>query len=227
MGWTISHVLPLIALTLGLVGHAVRERWPGYAFLAGLVANLSVTGGYALAVVTGGRHLETADIVCLWQLGSLMAGLWALAWMLSLPWLRILYGAREDAEGIPSPLGIFLMLVQIGLALGGQVVLLGCALFVRGNFAGSLTAWAAAAGSGLGWASLLTSLAALAWWYRQQDRPLPWGWLFTGGLAAVSLLACTGERLAGCGMLLPLTGLACLRAAVVGAARHAYRKTPA
>ena len=194
IGWTLSHVLPLIVLTLGLVGHAVRERWPVYAFLAGLVANLSLTGGYALAVVTAGRHLETADIVCLWQLASLTAALWVLAWIMSLPWLRIVYGASESSEGIPSPLGLQLMLLLIGLALGGQLIVLGRAVFFQADWTGSLTTWATAAGSSLGWASLLASLAALMLWYRQQTQRMSWGWLFAGGLAAVSLLACTVER---------------------------------
>src|SRR5262249_15078477 len=98
MGWVVSNVMPLVLLTVGLVGHAVRERSPGYAFTAGLLANVSVTGGYALAVVTSGRHLDTPEIVRLCQLSSLTAALWTLGWMLGLPWLYIWYGAREDSE---------------------------------------------------------------------------------------------------------------------------------
>ena len=194
IGWTVSHVVPLLVLTLGMIGHGVRERSPLYAFLAGLVANLSVAGGYALAVVKSGRHLGTADLVCLWQLVSLTAGLWALAWMSSLPWLRRVYGTYPERASIPSPLGVSLMSLKVGIALVGQSVLIVIALFFRLDWSGPLTAWAAAAGSGLGWASLCAGLAALTLWYRQQDRPPPWGWLFTGGLAAVSLLACTVER---------------------------------
>src|SRR5262249_27004075 len=44
------------------------------------------------------------------------------------------------------------------------------------------------------WEALLASLAALTLWYRQQRQSLSWGWLFTGGLAAIGLLACTVER---------------------------------
>ena len=97
-----------------------------------------------LPLVTSGRHLGTTEIVCLWQLGSLTAGLWVLAWMASLPWLRGLYRVRPDSEGIPSAQGINLMMVQIALALGSQLVLLGGALFFRGDWSGSLTMWARA-----------------------------------------------------------------------------------
>jgi hypothetical protein len=86
LGWVASNVTPLVLLCLGLVGHALRERSPGYAFSAGLVANVALTGGYALTVVTGGGRLDEAQSVRLMQLGSLAAGLWALGWLLAGPW---------------------------------------------------------------------------------------------------------------------------------------------
>ena len=70
---------------LALVGHALRERSPGHAFAAGLVANVAVVGGYALAVVTSGGRLDEVQVVRLLQLGSLGAGVWALAWLLANP----------------------------------------------------------------------------------------------------------------------------------------------
>jgi hypothetical protein len=180
MGWIVSNVTPLVLLTTALAGHAARERSPGYAFAAGLVANLCATGGYALAMVTSGRHLNTEEIVCILEIASLTAALWALAWMWSLPWL--------------SAVGIRLMTLEIGLALAGQLVLLGSAIFVLGDLSGGWIRWPVAAGGMLGWSSLLASLAAPAVWHGQQRRPLPWGWPFLGGLAATGLLACTIER---------------------------------
>jgi hypothetical protein len=201
MGWTLSHVLPLLVLTVGLVGHAVRERSPGYAFVGGLLANISLTGGYALGVVTSGRHLETADLLCTLQLFSLAAALWALGWLVSQRWV---YAWREEraADGyVPSPLAAPLMQVQLGLALAAQLLLLTLGILalsdLRSALDPSLTLPARSViGSPLGWGALLASLGALFFRHAQQRRPLPWGWLFTGGLAAVSLLACTVERLA-------------------------------
>src|SRR5262249_34139612 len=40
LGWFASQTGPLVLLTLGLVGHAVRERSPDYTFAAGLGVNL-------------------------------------------------------------------------------------------------------------------------------------------------------------------------------------------
>ena len=52
LGPNVSYVVPLVLVLLGLVGHAVRERSAGYAFSAGLVAELIVTLGYALKIAT-------------------------------------------------------------------------------------------------------------------------------------------------------------------------------
>src|SRR5262249_53554834 len=48
MGNSASNFFPLLLVSVGLVGHAVRERSPGYAFGAGLVANAALMGGYVL-----------------------------------------------------------------------------------------------------------------------------------------------------------------------------------
>jgi hypothetical protein len=207
MGWIVSNVMPLVILTAGLVGHAVRERSPGYAFLGGLVANISVTGGYALAVVTGGRHLDTAEIVCLGQLTSLTAALWALAWQASRRWV---YAWREvgEADGyIPSVMATPLMLVQLALALMMQLCVLGGGILALTDLRGEQLTRSIAAGSPLGWLALSATLAALIVWNLQQRRPVPWGTWYIGGLAAVALLACTIERTsAGAGFYSLLLG---------------------
>ncbi len=195
MGWTLSHVIPLLVLTIGLVGHALRERSPLYAFLGGLLANISVSGGYALAVVTSGHHLETADTICVGQLVSLSAALWALAWQASQRWV---YAWREEAVGdgfAPSTLASPLMRVQLGLALSVQLLLLVLGIASLSDLTSQLPPWPAAVGSPLGWLALLAALSALYLRFVQRQRPLPWGWLYGSGLAAVSLLACTADRI--------------------------------
>jgi hypothetical protein len=194
MGWVLSNVGPLVLLTAGLVGHAVRERSPLYAFIAGLVAEVTVAGGYALGVVVAGGSLGAAENVCLVQLTSLTAALWALGWMLSLPALKKWYGVDGEVVRLPSALGRALLMVHIALALAGQLVLLGGGVLILGDLKAELMAWLIAAGSPLGWAALLASLAAVFAWHRQQLRLASWGWLFVGGLAAVGLLACSVER---------------------------------
>lgn len=194
MGWVLSNVGPLVLLTIGLVGHAVRGRSPLYALIAGLLAEITVAGGYALAVVVAGGSLGATEDVCLVQLASLTAALWALGWMMSLPPLRVWYRIAEEVRSLPSSQGLAFMMVHIGLALVGQLVLFGGGVLILGDLKGELIPWPVAAGSALGWVALLTSLAALFVWHWQQHRPASWSWMFVGGLAAASLLACTAER---------------------------------
>ncbi len=55
LGTNVSYLVPLALVVLAMVGHAIRESSAGYAFSAGLVAELAVTLGYALSVVLDGR----------------------------------------------------------------------------------------------------------------------------------------------------------------------------
>ena len=52
-GPNISYLVPLALVMLGLIGHALRESSAGYAFGAGLVAEMAVILGYALHVTSG------------------------------------------------------------------------------------------------------------------------------------------------------------------------------
>src|SRR5205085_471554 len=80
LGVLISYGMPLALVAGALVGHALRDRSPGYAFAAGSVVNLIVTGGYALDVAVRGEPFGAAVWVGLWQRFSITAGLWAIAW---------------------------------------------------------------------------------------------------------------------------------------------------
>src|SRR5208283_1802092 len=99
VGWTASNVVPLVLVSLGLAGHGLRERSPGYMFSAGLVANATLMGGYALAVVTGGGHLSSAQYCFILQLGIIGAGLWAIAWWLA----DVALGTFDRCWGVATP----------------------------------------------------------------------------------------------------------------------------
>ncbi len=193
LGWALSNVGPLALLALGLVGTAVRERSPGYAFAAGLVANATVVGGYALTVVTGGGALDVVESVRLGQLAGLTAALWAVGW------------AIASRQGAPP-----LLLAQIGLGLAANVLLFLLALLSPPNFFLLRDQWASEVGSPLGWLALLAALAALALGRWRQRARLEWRFPFYAGAALPILLACSVERLApGAGhqaLLLATTG---------------------
>jgi tetratricopeptide (TPR) repeat protein len=193
IGWVASNVTPLLFLAVGLVGHALRERSPGYAFGAGLVANVSLMGGYALAVVTGGGTLTEVEWVRVLQLGTLGAALWALAWLGSRNWV---YAWREEpsSDFTPTADAPYLMRLQIALALTTAVVFLGVGVGRLCNLAADPGAWATESGSLLGWLALAAAGAAPALRQFQRRQPISWNVAALGVLAGIGMLACTVER---------------------------------
>jgi hypothetical protein len=193
LGDLASHGVPLGLVAAGLVGHALRERSPAYAFAAGLVVNLIVTGGYALGVATSGGSFDTATAASLWQRFSITAGAWAVAWFLVADRLR----RRDPAAGgaVSS-----LWAVQRGLAAAGNAVLLGTAalllavawppvLEVTADFP-LPTPWTDVAGRWPGWLALGLALAAGALPSRAAGARTPAAVFGLGGLGLVALLAC-------------------------------------
>ena len=81
IGWTASNVVPLGFLVVGLVISAVRERSCGFAFSGGLVFLATTTGGYALAVVTGGGTIDDTERIRLGLIAVVSCAAWALAWL--------------------------------------------------------------------------------------------------------------------------------------------------
>jgi hypothetical protein len=107
IGWTVSNVVPLALLVVGLAASAVRERSPGYAFESGLVFLVTVTGGYALLVITSGGNIGPTEINRLGVLAALSTSAWSLLW----------HAAERRVPG-----GI-LLTIQVGFGLAGVAVL--------------------------------------------------------------------------------------------------------
>ncbi len=190
LGWVSSNVVPLVFVCVGLVGYALRERSPGYAFAAGLVADAALMGGYALAVVLGTGGLDEVHAVHVLQLGSLGAGVWALAWLLVRPWVATWREVPRAPEAGP------LMLAQLALALAGNGWLLALGLLPL-LIASPMTGVGAPAteiGSLLGWLALLAALAAPVLRLAQRGALPSWDVVGLAGLAVAALLACTVER---------------------------------
>jgi hypothetical protein len=185
LGWITTNVMPLVFVSLGLVGHALRERSAPYAFAAGLVVDAAVMGGYALGIVTAGQAFGPEQWGLLLQLGTVTASLWDLAWLASRPW------TAAWREGPDTPLAAPLMTLQLGLGVVGNTWLLITALWLLAMDFPDQAAWTVQVGSPLGWLSLVLTTVALGWRRRQQGlalHPHAFGLL---GMTAVSLLACS------------------------------------
>jgi hypothetical protein len=188
LGMEISHLVPLACVTLAMTAYAVRELSPGYAFGAGLVANLTATGGYALMLSRFGA-LEAVRLV---QLATIVSSLWAIGWLACRR--RLL---RQSASE-PSPHASLLLRLQTAQGALGNfwlVVTASAALFVLGSpqLPGPVNNWVAAVGSPWGWLALVAGCAAgvcRGRHFAERFRPDLVGLL---GMAALSLGASSVE----------------------------------
>jgi hypothetical protein len=200
MGTIASNVVPPALVSLGLAGYAIRLRSAGYAFAAGLTANVCLMGGYALGVVTGGGTLDATEWVRTLQLGMIGMAVWALAWMLVRQ--RLFSEARPFGDLRPSKL--FNIHIGLCVALLGLVVipalwlltLRGASQTARVALYPPAHAWTIAAGTGLGLAALI--LVSLPVRLRRLHEPRELS-LFSSDwldVSALAVFACTVERLA-------------------------------
>ncbi|HVX59447.1 MAG TPA: hypothetical protein VHC19_02560, partial [Pirellulales bacterium] len=185
LGFEASHLIPMIIIALTLLGHALRETSPGYAFSAGLTTNLTVSGGYALSV----QPFGVAEFVAMLQLSAITAALWAIAWLAS---QRRILAISRHAE--PPHAQSFLR-VQLGLGSLTNGLLILPALGMLAAFSprafAAAQSWFAAAGSPLGWLALVSTIGAsglAGWQWRQRLRPETAG---LAGMAALGLGACS------------------------------------
>lgn len=180
IGGAASDVLPVVLLGGGLLGYALRDRLPGYAFAAGLCVNLA-----ASLVVW---HLHRADPFASWGVALLQANATAsaAAALLWLWWRRQGYGPPEQRVGAES-----LISVQVGLGLCGNALLtllpLAALVLAPGR---PLPPELAAAGNVGGWVALaLTAAAALGLVAQSAPR---------GRLPVIVLTALAAGVLAAC-----------------------------
>ena len=148
---TLSYLVPLALIIIGLVGYALRESSAGYAFGAGLVAEMTVILGYALhlTLATPPQPFRMAELVTTIQLAVITAAAWALIWIIARRWVNV----WREGEGKKETI---LMNVQLGMAILGNAILIGIAVFdifiidiyLAYN---SQPEWAMHAGLPLGW----------------------------------------------------------------------------
>jgi hypothetical protein len=210
LGWVASMVIPLGLIGLGLIGHGVREHAAGYVFAAGLVTLGTVSGGYALGLITSGVGIDGTALVFIGQLAAATASIWLVSWLATGRWRSLpLLGAQLLIAGV-------LQLILLVPACAGLLIALDGVPF----------AGVEATGHWLGWISLLAWIVAALW---LSDLTKPGRCVHAlglGGLGVGVLAACWMLRFDGAGWLSyhsltvvwTLTALALLTGAWVGAA---------
>ena len=158
--------LPLVLVAFVMIGYALRERMPEFSFFAGLLFNVTVTLAFLLAVVAARGSMDRVVLVRLAQLNAITFAVYALPWLSTRRrWLAALDEQR-------AALADSLLTLQTGLAVVLNVLVIvptTWALVVAPDLIGAGTI---AAGSFLGWFSLVVTLAATAWFTRTREQKL-------------------------------------------------------
>ncbi|MGA2061922.1 MAG: hypothetical protein ABSG67_15660, partial [Thermoguttaceae bacterium] len=184
IGPNLSYLVPLALVMIGLIGHALRESSAGYAFGAGLVAEIAMVLGYALHVTMASppQRFQMPEFIITVQLAIITAAVWAIVWLAARGWVNVW---REGKIETP------LMNVQMGMAILGNVLLIGIAVLEIFLARPIRPEWAMHAGLPLGWCALLLTAGTGA--YRRLQTRRHWDPNFVGlaGMGVLALLACT------------------------------------
>jgi hypothetical protein len=150
-----SYGVPLVLVALVLIGHALRERIPEFAFYAGAFLNATVTLAYLLAVIAANTSIHSVDMVRLLQLNAITSAVYVLPWLgMRERWQSKLSDADQRFAG-------FLLKFQLSIAVALNAVLLACALITV--VPGDVGTGTLAIASPLGWLSLLVAVVAAGW----------------------------------------------------------------
>ena len=180
----LSYALPLLLISLVVIGHGLRERIPEYVFSAGLLFNLAVTISYLLSVVAVGGSMNRVVVAQVLQLNAIVFALYALVWLAaSHYWSSTLTVAQSSLTKQLLSLQLLFAVLTNSLLIFPSTVLLSS----RPEF---LSTGAVAVGGITGWLALgLTVLAAIGFArvFEVEVSPVP---LFLILLGVSCLLAC-------------------------------------
>jgi hypothetical protein len=152
-----SYGVPLVLVAFVMIGYALRERIPEFAFYAGAFFNATVTLAFLLAVVAAKGPMDRLVLVRLAQLNAMTFAVYSLPWMSTRRrWQTTL---SESALTFVN----YLLKLQVGVAVVLNVLLIlpvVLKLVLVPDAAGIATV---ATGSFLGWLTFAITVVAVAW----------------------------------------------------------------
>jgi hypothetical protein len=190
-GDDVSYGVPLVLVALVMIGYALRERIPDFAFYAGAFLNATVTLAFLLAVVAANGSMDRLVLVRLAQLNALTFAVY------SLPWISTRNRWQTTVSESDLKFVNYLLKLQVGLAVVLNVVLflpLVLKLVLAPDAAGIATI---AAGSFLGWLTFAITLLAVAWLAVGRTVTLPAGALAGLLLSITCLVAFSSADVSG------------------------------
>jgi hypothetical protein len=153
----VSYGVPLVLAAFVMIGYALRERMPRFSFYAGAFLNATVTLAFLLAVVAAKGSMDRVVLVRLAQLNAMTFAIY------SLPWISTRNRWQTTLNESDSRLANYLLKLEVGFAVVLNVLLLlpvALELVLVPGAAGIATI---AAGSFLGWLSLVITGLAVGW----------------------------------------------------------------
>ena len=158
---------PLVIAAFVMIGYALRERMPSFAFYAGALFNVTVTLAFLLAVVSAHGAMDRVVLVRLAQLNILTFAVYLFPWLSTRDrWQK---GLNQSGERLAD----YLLKLQLSLAIALTVVLfipLTVALIVAPDRPGVGTI---ATGSLLGWLAFIAVVGATVWLTKAWTTRLP------------------------------------------------------
>jgi hypothetical protein len=183
-----SYGAPLVIVAMVMIGYAVCERLPVYAFAAGLFFNITVTMWYLLSVVAVNGSMNRVVFAQAIQLNAITAAIYALVWLRTRSrWLDQLAEPKSTtAQG--------LLRLQVGIAIAINALLI-APVAVRLVLQPGLTGIGTMeSGSLSGWAAFLLTVVAAAWFAKAYHERLTAGALCSFLTGVACLAAFTAAR---------------------------------
>jgi len=153
----VSYGFPLVLVALVMIGYALRERMPDFAFYAGALFNATVTLAFLLAVVSADGLMDRVVLVRLAQLNAMTCAVYLL------PWLSTRGRWQSALNDSDLKLVDFLLKLQLGIVVVLNVVLFAPVVINLVWAPQDIGIGTIAAGSLLGWLAFFTSIIAAAW----------------------------------------------------------------
>ena len=152
-----SYGAPLVFVAAIMIGYALRERLPRFAFYAGALLNTTVTLVFLLSVVATGGLMDRVVLIRLVQLNAMTFAVF------SLPWLSTRHLWRSVLNEAEFRFAHYLLKSQLAFAIGLHAVLFAPVLFALVNMPEFPGLESPHAGSVLGWLSFATIVIATLW----------------------------------------------------------------
>ena len=159
-----SYGLPLVLVAFVMIGYALRERLPEFAFFGGLLFNATVTLAFLLAVVAAKGSMDYVVWLRLMQLNAITLAVYAFPWLSTRRrWLKALNPEK-------AALSDNLLMLQAGWPVVLNLLVMAPTVLSFVSAPDSNVIARSVAGSFISWLSWGLAFVALFWFERIREQ---------------------------------------------------------